>query len=181
MGADSKDLGAGTSFSIGVGRAIRDFAFTPENLDIVVRLSFRAIYMIRHLPPGISAAIWLATLSASGCGCPSQSQVEMVERAGGTYLEGTGYHGACNTPSLWFDKPIDDDTFARLHPAIERMAPTTLQLSGQRGITDRSVQLINRLESVQVLLLDGSGITSQGMSQLRPDIRVDHGSGYQSN
>jgi hypothetical protein len=105
----------------------------------------------------------------------------MVERAGGTYIAGTGYHSACNPPSLWFEKPIDDETFARLFHAIDRMAPTTLQLSGQRGITDRSVELINHLSSVQVLLLDGSGITSAGVSQLRQSIRVEHGPGYRTD
>jgi hypothetical protein len=129
-------------------------------------------------PLTLSSAFVVTTLILSGCGCPNQSQVTAIEHAGGAYLPGGGYHGACHPTWLWFKQPIDDDTFARLFPAIEAMSPATLQLTGQIEITDRTVDLINRVPGLRSLLPDGSGITGDGMQHLRPGIRIDHATGY---
>ena len=120
----------------------------------------------------------LTALVLSGCTCPTTTQIGAINNAGGIYLPGSGYQDACHVPWLWFENAIDDDTFSRLLPAIKAMTPETLQLSGQTDITDKSIDLINQLSSVQVILLDGSGISQEGLRRLRPGIRRTSGAGY---
>ena len=120
----------------------------------------------------------LSALILSGCTCPTTTQIGAINNAGGIYLPGSGYQDACHVPWLWFENSIDDDTFARLLPAIKAMTPQTLQLSGQTELTDKCIPLINELSSVQVILLEGSGISEDGVRRLRPDIRRETGAGY---
>jgi hypothetical protein len=116
-----------------------------------------------------------AVLALSGCVCPDASQVKTLERAGGRYV---GDFGACREQWLWFDRPIDDEELARLAPAIGAMSPETLQLTGQIGITDMSIDRVNGFTSLKAVYLDESGISEDGVKRLRRDIRIVHGAGY---
>jgi len=120
----------------------------------------------------------IVVVALSGCGCPNASQVAAIEHAGGNYIGEFGYHGACRAQWLWFDRPIDDAELAGLGPAIEAMSPETLQLTGQVGITDASIDLINRFTGLKAVYVDGSGISGDAVKRLRQDIRVVHGVGY---
>ena len=117
-------------------------------------------------------------LIVGACSCPKQSQVEAIEGTGGKYVGELGYHGACRAQWLWFDRPIDDEELGRLAPAIKVTSPETLQLTGQTGITDASIDWINGLTGLKAVYLDGSGISEDGVKRIRPDIRVVHGEGY---
>jgi hypothetical protein len=120
----------------------------------------------------------LLALLAGGCGCPNASQLSAIDAAGGRYVGGYGDQAGCRARWLWFEPGVTDEDLTRLAPAIRAMSPETLQLAGQRGVTDRSIDLINGISGVRVVYLDGSGISAEGVRRLRPDIRVEHGAGY---
>lgn len=121
-------------------------------------------------PPATKLIVAVLLCSVSGCGELHQDHRRLSEY-GGVYVE-------LDRPWLWFTRQINDDDLTALLPTIARLHPTVLQLSGQVGITDRSIEGINSLRDLREVLLDGSSITPAGRSRLRPGIVTTSRSGY---
>ena len=97
--------------------------------------------------------------------------VQLLEQYGGSWApahKGPFNHTVPVDSIDWSnDKPrLSDDTFAAVFPAIQRMDPHRLYLVGHQ-ISDRSIDLLNRLHSLQLLDLRRTNITADGLRQLK--------------
>jgi hypothetical protein len=63
---------------------------------------------------------------------------------------------------------IDDDDFAALFPSLERLSPRRICLGGQ-PISDRSIELLNRLPYLRVINLEGTHVSAEGLGRIRMD------------
>ena len=61
---------------------------------------------------------------------------------------------------------VTDDDLADMLPALKRLQPRRISLGGQ-PITDRSIDMLNQLDYLQSLSLEGTQITPQGRGRLR--------------
>jgi hypothetical protein len=69
---------------------------------------------------------------------------------------------------VWFnplEHKLSDEDLLELSPALRRMDPLRLDLKGQ-PITDNSIDVLNRLDSLHVLDLSKTDVTFEGLKQL---------------
>jgi len=71
---------------------------------------------------------------------------------------------------VWFnplERKLSDDDLVELSPALRRMDPLRLDLKGQ-PVTDKSIDVLNRLTSLHVLDLSKTEVTFDGLKLLHP-------------
>jgi hypothetical protein len=69
---------------------------------------------------------------------------------------------------VWFnplEHKLSDEDLIDLSPALHRMNPLRLDLKGQ-PISDKSIDILNRLESLRVLDVSKTDVTFEGLKQL---------------
>jgi hypothetical protein len=114
----------------------------------------------------------LASLSALFVvGCANHADVEAVGKYGG--FTSPSYSGflAELPPVAAVDfstlrQPVTDEDFAALFPALQRLNPRRVGLGGQ-PVTDRCIELLNRLPYLQAVNLEGTKVTPQGLARLK--------------
>jgi hypothetical protein len=62
---------------------------------------------------------------------------------------------------------LTDDDFADLLPALRRLQPYRLYISGQ-PISDKSVPLINQIPNLHIVAAEGTDITPDGRRLIKP-------------
>jgi hypothetical protein len=104
-------------------------------------------------------------------GCADHKDVEAVGRYGGYSTPNyDGFLAEC-PPLEAVDfstrrQIITDDDLAAMLPALKRLQPRRISLGGQ-PITDRSIDLLNQLDYLQSVSLEGTQVTAQGRGRLR--------------
>lgn len=127
--------------------------------------------------PGVRAWRHFVLMLLLIAGCASPSDVQLIRDYGGLIV-GSGRGGAdvrsLPVDSISFDptkRPIDDQTFAALLPALRRTPMIRLNLSGQ-PITDAAIAGLNALTSLRVLEVNGTQISVDRLKALRlPNLR----------
>jgi hypothetical protein len=118
-----------------------------------------------------AAPLLLLTLATALGGCVSNDDLATVGRYGGyttAQYEGL-FAGRRPMQAVDFStqrRVIDDDDFAELFPALERISPRRICLGGQH-ISDRSIDLLNKLPYLRVVNLEGTDVTPAGWGRLR--------------
>jgi hypothetical protein len=100
--------------------------------------------------------------------------VTALERAGGHFIpraEGPAYYLG-GAESIWFSRAIDDVALAAVAPSLSDMHPGFLDLYNQ-PITDASIEIINGIDGVRAINVDGTLMTPEGLKKLKP-ARVAH-------
>src|SRR5438552_619716 len=107
-------------------------------------------------------------LLSPGCGLWAN---KAVLDAGGTM----GDIGEWPREEATFDKQthLDDEIFRRLYPALRRLRLTDLSLRAV-PVTDASIPLIRQLRTLELLALENTEITPEGVQQLKgmPKLRL---------
>lgn len=117
----------------------------------------------------IAASVFAITLALGGCA--SHSDVETVGRYGGfTTPKYSGPLAECPPVAAVDFSPlrqtITDDDLQAMFPALQRLNPQRVSLGGQ-PVTDRSIDLLNQLEWLQYVNLEGTRVTPQGLGRLK--------------
>ncbi len=127
--------------------------------------------MPRHAPNSIVVLV-LALLASPGCRQYSDRDSTLLAKHGGHFvLSGEG-PGRYMTPvgAVIFDdqdRPLTDEDFAAVFPAVQQMDPMALLLRGRHTISDASVPRLNQLCAVEHLDVSGTEISVDGLNGLR--------------
>jgi hypothetical protein len=65
------------------------------------------------------------------------------------------------------ERPLTDEDFAAVFPAVQQMDPVVLLLRGHHAISDASVPLFNQLRAVEHLDVSGTEMSLAGIEDLR--------------
>ena len=98
--------------------------------------------------------------------------IALLKRFGGglTFTEPDPATKQSRIDLVWFnplERKLSDEDLLELSPALRRMDPLRLDLKGQ-PITDSSINVLNRLDSLHVLDLSKTDVTFEGLKQLHP-------------
>ena len=100
----------------------------------------------------------------------SKADEDLLERHGVTFTptgEGPLFVRSTPVDAVWFrddSRRLTEDEFVAIFPAIQRMDP--LRLNINVPVTDRSVELLNRLRSARAISV-GPDVTMEGLRKLR--------------
>jgi hypothetical protein len=98
-----------------------------------------------------------------------ESDERVLERFGGRFIPtGEGFLFVRQTPvdGISIDRALTEEELIELFPTIQRMDPYRLSVD-LGAMTDRTVELFNRLRSVRELYLGNSRVTMAGLRKLR--------------
>lgn len=134
----------------------------------------RRTFLLLVILPFLLAA---AVLAGGGCSCLLTDAFvgdDAIYREGGDRDDFTE-PDACRHVYFSHNHQFDDAVLARVLPNLKRRGVTVLALSGTR-VTDASVGALRQLASLQVLSVDGTGMTPQGLTPLArlPRLREVH-------
>jgi hypothetical protein len=123
---------------------------------------------MRHLT-GLFALLALVFLAG---GCASKHDIATIESYGGrvTPTYEAEWAGVPPMQAIDFSPErhlLTDEDFEALLPAIKRLQPYRLFISGQR-ISDKSVPLINQIPNLHIVAAEGTDITMDGHRQIKP-------------
>ena len=127
--------------------------------------------MPRHARNSIAVLV-VAILAAAGCQRYSDRDATLLAEHGGHFvLSGEG-PGRYMTPvgAVVFDdhdRPLTDEEFAAVFPAVQQMDPMVLLLRGRHTISDESIPLLNRLGATEHLDISGTEVSIAGVRALR--------------
>jgi hypothetical protein len=118
-----------------------------------------------------AAPLLLLALALGSGGCISNADLATVGSYGGYTTAQYDGIAATRRPVEAVDfstqrRVLTDDDFEALFPALERLSPRRISLGGQR-ISDRSIDLLNKLPYLRVVNLEGTDITPAGWGKLR--------------
>jgi hypothetical protein len=119
----------------------------------------------------VAAPLLLLALATALGGCVSNQDLATVGEYGGyttNQYEGM-FAGRRPTQAVDFStqrRVITDDDFAALFPALQRISPRRICLGGQ-PISDRTIDLLNKLPYLRVVNLEGTNVTPAGWGRLR--------------
>jgi hypothetical protein len=110
--------------------------------------------------------------AAVGCRRYSDRDVALLGTYGGDFVlsgEGPGRYMAPVGAVYLNDesRPLSDDDFAAVVPAVRQMDPMVLLLRGRHTISDKSVPLLNQLRATEHLDLSGTQVSVVGLRGLR--------------
>jgi hypothetical protein len=104
-------------------------------------------------------------------GCASQHDIDVVAHYGGyvTPQWDTWLSELAPMASVDFSpqrRVIDDEDFAALFPALRNINPRRVTLGGQK-ISDKSIDLLNKLPYLGSVNLEGTNVTYEGKGRLK--------------
>src|SRR5437868_2238597 len=112
--------------------------------------------MQRWRPFRMIVATLVLSIGGFGCHQFTDGDAATLRRYGGRYLPSGEGPGLRWTPvgDIIFEsknRTCNDDDFATVMPTLKHFDPLRLHLIGRHDISDRSVELINRLASLEFL------------------------------
>src|SRR5947207_11728813 len=100
------------------------------------------------------------------CSGFSRDDEQLLDQHGGVFVPSGEGPLVRATPvdavSFKAENHLDDKEFATVFPAIQKMDPLRLHLDGQSLLTDQSIDLINQLTSLRILVVKQTGMTASG-------------------